>query len=240
MLDSDIEVKNDTVLQLIKYMKDNPAVARMTGKSIFNLGTNKGKVDRPTPQDRTFKKDNTTFIEGIYGRYECYYKTPFLEVGGYDNLFEYCGEGTDISVKFWRAGYPLGYDENILAYHNTEAPNSLRRSNPDKMANMYLSLFLVAYKYDVFDINNSPNFIKSSQERKNAYGDTLEFHAIVSAAKSFNWIAKNISKIKKSKEKIPNNYNFKPFDIFTDKEEIDKCLNAAKEKIKPFYKKVFN
>ena len=237
-LDSDIEFVPETAWGLISFMKDHPYAAKATGTSIFSSGDNKGKIDRPTKWDRIYNKYNTDFVEGIYGRYEIFYKTTFLNVGGYDELFEFCGEGTDMSIKMWRAGYPLAISKEIIAYHNSDAPESLRRSIPDKMAKMYLSLFLVAYKYDVSDVEESENFVNSYLERENAYGKTIEFHSIVSSAKSFEWVHKNYLNILKSKKNIPQKYKFKPFDVFSDKKLTNICLNNAKKAIKSSRKKV--
>lgn len=239
ILDSDIEVKNNTITRMIQYMKDHPLVARMTGKSIFSSGEKKGQVDRPTKWDRIYKQENTSFIEGIYGRFEIFYKTPFLEVNGYDEIFGACGEGTDISVKFWRAGYPLALDDTIIVYHNSDAPESLRRSDPDRMTSMYRSLFLVAYKYDVSDLSQSQHFIETHQERKAAYSEQTEFHAIVSTARSIEWFKNNYSKLINSKRLIPKIYDFKPFDVFSNQELLKKCLFNSETRIKPFYQKVY-
>ncbi len=224
---------------MIEYLKTYPMVARMTGKSIFASGNKKGEIDRPTKWDRKITEKGTVFIEGIYGRYEAFYKSAFLKIGGYDLIFGACGEGTDISVRFWRAGFPLGIDENIIAYHNTEAPESLRRADVDRMTTMYRSLFLVAYKYNVGDIQLSPNFIKSNQERYAAYGDTIEFHSIVSAARSIDWFKNNYQQLVEQKKKIPREFDFKPFDIFSDRKLLIQCLKEAKGRITTFYNKVF-
>lgn len=239
ILDSDIEIKPETIWQMIEYLKTHPRVARMTGKSIFASGSKKGEVDRPTKWDRKVTEKGTVFIEGIYGRYEAFYKSAFLKIGGYDLIFGACGEGTDISIRFWRAGFPLGIDENIVAYHNTEAPESLRRTDADRMTAMYRSLFLVAYKYDVGDIKLSPNFIKSNQERYTAYGESIEFHSIVSVARSIEWFKDNYQKLVDSKKHIPQDFDFKPFDIFTNISVLKDCLNQAKNNIKASYDKTF-
>ena len=238
-LDSDIEFKRETAQGLISFMRNHPRVARATGVTKFSSGEKKGKKDRPTKWDRIYRKYDTNFIEGIYGRYEIFYKTAFQNINGYDEIFEFCGEGTDISVRFWRDGYPLAIAKDVLAYHNSEAPESLRRSVSDKMQKMYLSLFLVAYKYDVTDINKSLNFVYSHREREKAYGDTLEFHSVVSAAKAFEWIRNNYVEIEKSKKKIPNLFDFKPFDVFTDEYLINECLEKSKNKLNPLWERVF-
>lgn len=238
-IDSDIEVQKKTLWQMINLFKNNPTIGRITGKTIFSSGSKKGEVDRPTRWDRTIIKNNTTYIEGIYGRYEAFYKSAFQKIGGYDPIFEFSGEGTDISVRFWRAGFPLGFGKDIIAYHNAEAPESLRRHDLIRMARMYRTLFLVAYKYDVRDPEFSPNFIKTFEERQATYGQATEFHAIISAAHSIDWFKKNYQEIVESKKKIPQEFDFKPFDIFTDKKLLEKCLDKAQSKILSSYQKVF-
>lgn len=238
-IDSDIEVKEDTIWSMIQYLKNNPRVAKMTGTSIFSSGAKKGEIDRPTKWDRTYEKYDTLFIEGIYGRYEAFYKTPFLKIGGYDEIFGFCGEGTDISIRYWRAGFPLGFSKETTAYHNSEAAESLRRMIPDKMTQMYRSLFLVAYKYDVKDSEVSKNFVKSHEERQGAYGLETEFHALVSAAQSIDWLKENYQRVKLSKSRAPREYDFKPFDVFTDIKLLESCLGQSKNEIEPFYNRVF-
>ena len=239
MLDSDIEIMPVTIGRMINYLKNHPTVSRLTGKTIFSSGENKGQIDRPTKWDRQVMIDRTNYIEGIYGRYEAFYKTPFLSIGGYDKIFDVCGEGTDLSIRFWRAGFPLAIDENIIAYHNTEAPESLRRTVINKMTAMYRSLFIVAYKYGVKELESSPNFVKSHQEREAAYGETIEFHSIVSAAESIEWFKKNYSDLVKSKKAVPKLFDFKPFDVFSDQKLFAQCINQALEINAKSYKKVF-
>ena len=238
-LDSDIEVKKETLWQMIDYLKNHPTAARITGKSIFSSGSKNGQIDRPTKWDRTFKKDETVYIEGIYGRYEAFDKSAFQTIGGYDPIFEFCGEGTDLSIRFWRAGFPLALAENISVFHNIEAGESLRRQNVERMTQMYRSLFLTAFKYDVSDIKLSPHFVESHGERQAAYGQTTEFYSIVAAAKSIEWFKKNYKRLLESKKNIPKDFDFKPFDIFTDENLLSVCLKKAKERISPYYQKAF-
>lgn len=238
-IDSDIAVQPNTIWSMIEYMQKHNRVARMTGKSIFTSGDNKGEIDRPSNWDRIYEKYDSKFIEGVYGRYEAFYKTPFLKLGGYDNIFKFCGEGTDLSVRYWRAGYPLGYNSETTAFHNNNAASSVRRAIKDKMTQMYRSLFLVSYKYDVGDPELSNNFINSHQERKAAYGDKTEFYSIVSAAESIEWFKNNAKEILKSKKRIPKKYDFKPFDVFSNLNLLNECLNDAKNVLSSSYKKVF-
>ena len=238
-VDSDIEVKPETILQMIQYLKDNPSVAKMTGTSIFSSGQHKGQADRPTKWDRMQKKGKTLYIEGIYGRYEAFYRTPFLKLGGYDDLFKYCGEGTDISIRYWRAGYPLGFAKEVTAFHNSEAAGSLRRAIPDKMTHMYRSLFLIAYKCEVDSIEFSPNFLASHAERRDAYGEATELHSIISSARSIEWFSQNIKQIKQSKRDNPKAYDFKPFDVFSKQTLFADCVEKAETRLSKYYKEVF-
>ena len=238
-VDSDIEVKPDTLWNMIKYLKDHPKAARITGTTIFSSGQNHGNVDRPSKWDRFYQKDDTFFIEGIYGRYEAFYKTPFLKIGGYDEIFEFCGEGTDLSVRYWRAGFPLAFSKETSAFHDSEASGSLRRLDSGRMTQMYRSLFLVAYKYGVNDIQLSPNFVKSHEERQEAYGNTTEFYSIVSGGESIDWFSHNIKRIQSSKKRIPRKFDFKPFDVFSNAEILNHCLSEAESLLSVYYKKVF-
>jgi glycosyltransferase involved in cell wall biosynthesis len=91
-VDSDVELMPETVWNLVGFLKDHADVAWVTGKSIFSSGPQKGKTDFPDPAlDRLYRQGGTAFAEAIKGRYGAFYKSPFLELHGFDPLFEFCG-----------------------------------------------------------------------------------------------------------------------------------------------------
>lgn len=235
LADSDIEVSEDAVDRLVAYMENNPTIARITGQSIFTNDT----IDRPTKWDRFHTIGDAVYAEGIFGRYELLYKGSFIAAGGYDPLFAFRGEGTDISIRYWRAGFPLGYCSEARVTHNEKAKASATRSRIDGITEMYRSLQIICFKYGVGDPESSTNFINSHLERNAAYGSSTEFYSIIAASKSYSWVAENYGKLLKRVKREPKEYDFKPFDVFTNRDLLSKCINSAELKIRPFYKKVF-
>ena len=229
-IDSDVILEKNSLLILIDSLKNYPDIA-MIGGTIMQEGV---KL-HPTKNDRLLSHGEVHLCEVIYSPYLALYKSVFFQVNGYDEIFENRGEGTDLSIKFWRAGFPIGRNLNSIVNHPSFKSE---RSSSNRIAEMYRSLFLVAYKYGI-SFEENPHFVEMYQERKEAYGEKCEFYVIYSAAKYLNWFAENIDKIKKSKNSIPNEYDFKPFDIFTKKDLLKSCLGEARSRIEPFYKKVF-
>lgn len=45
-------------------------------------------------------------------------------------------------------------------------------------------------------------------------------------------ISKSYSLIERSREKIPKVYDFKPYDVFSDKKLFLKCINKATKRLK--------
>ena len=54
-----------------------------------------------------------------------------------------------------------------------------------------------------------------------------------------NILAQQKKEIEKSKKKIPNLFDFKPFDVFTDEYLINECLEKSKNKLNPLWERVF-
>lgn len=229
-IDSDIILEKDSLNILLQSMKENPQVA-MFGGTIMQAG----KKLHPTKNDRLIRHGTIEYCEVIYSAYLCLYKSIFFKLGGYDEIFENRGEGTDLSIKFWRAGFPLARNLKSIVHHPLFKS---QRKSPDRIAEMYRSLFLVAYKYGI-NPNENPHLIEMYQERKEAYGETCEFYSIYATAKYLDWFVRNYQAIRKSKNNIPYDFDFKPFDIFSNKELLNKCLDKALERINPYYKKVF-
>jgi len=230
-IDSDIQLDRNSISILWQTMKEYPEAALFGGKIIQDK-----KQFHPTRHDRLLPKGDIVYCEVIYSAYLSLYKSIFLKLGGYDEIFGNRGEGTDLSIRFWRAGFPIVRNLNSVVSHPSFKP---QRKSPTKIAEMYRSLFLVGYKYGL-DPQKNPHFIEMYQERKDAYGETCEYFAIYSAVSYLDWFVKNYHQICKSQKNAPGLYDFKPFDIFTDKKLLNDCLNQAKERITPFYHKAFN
>lgn len=230
-VDSDIILEKNALSVLIKTARENPQSA-MFGGAIMQDSNQL----HPTKQDRLLSiKDNTFYCEVLYSAYLAFYKSAFSKVGGYDTIFENRGEGTDLSIKFWRGGFPILRDLNSIVHHPAF---KTQRKSPERIAEMYRSLFLVGYKYNI-QLEKNPHFIEMYQEREAAYGEACEFYTIYTFKLYYEWFCKNYRRIKDSQKNIPSLYDFKPFDIFTDKKLLEDCLASAEDRIRPFYKKVF-
>lgn len=228
--DSDIEVKKDTLWETILTFKNNPYAGLISGK-VFWKETK--KLDRPSKTDRFFKYKGHIFAEFSYGRYIACLKKCFFDAKGFDDkLFNMRGEGVDLSVKFWRAGYPLVYNPKIQVFHKKKAPFSVTRQIKEKDTLLFQSMILHSYKYNNWNLEKIPYLAISLNEwGRKLFGKYLPYKIIESAAKLIDWILENKNKIISSKKEIPKIFDFKPEDMFTDKKLVLECLKSAPARI---------
>lgn len=233
--DSDIEVEPLTIHNTLKALNDSESAAGMGGQVFWKKNNKKTtERDRPRKEDRILKIKNTKYVEAIYSRYFATYKDVFNKVGVYDEkVFNYRGEGSDLSIRYWQAGFPLSYEPKIKVYHVHEAPDSvaLRKTHPEfGVAKDYL---LLAYKYKMLDTDfvNFSKTVETNFTIKN-----------IGYLRLLQGIAKNLDFICDSKEiiktqKLTPKYNFKFLEIFSNKPLLLKCLKNAKIKLK-YLKKI--
>ena len=69
------------------------------------------------------------------------------------------GEGSDLSIRYWRAGYPLAYDSSIIVHHVFDTEGGIIRGVPHPEWGIAKDLLLLAYKYDLSSENK--NFINA-------------------------------------------------------------------------------
>ena len=120
--DSDMEVEFDTLINTLTYLKGHPTAAMVSGQIIWKGGQKSGELDRPRKEDRIKTVDGTDYIEAIYSRFFATYKSLFWQARGYDEeIFNMRGEGSDLSIKYWRSGFPLAYTDRIRVHHVHEA-----------------------------------------------------------------------------------------------------------------------
>lgn len=159
--DSDMEVEPETLDRAVASLGKNPTAAAVGGNVIWRGGEQDGAIDRPRPEDRLYTKGTTVYCEALYSRFIVTFRDVFVAVGGYDEVvFNMRGEGSDLSIRYWRAGYPLTYDTSIVVHHVYDAPDSaaIRVSHPEY--GIAKDLLLLAYKYGMLD-SAYPNFIKT-------------------------------------------------------------------------------
>ena len=229
-MDSDLTVNANAITLLIETMKNNPDIAMFAGKVMQD-----GRQLQPTKNDRILPKGSIHISEVQYGVFQATYKSIFNKVGGFDSIFEAHGEGSDLSIRYWRAGFPLGRNLSVIVHHPAFKPERILTS---RIKQVYKTLLLIAYKYDIAP-ELSPHLIEMYQERKAVYGETGEFNALFSFGSYFDWMNEKYSAIAKSKKNVPNSFDFKPFDVFSNQKALDKCLKGSVEKIKPAYLKIF-
>lgn len=238
--DSDMEVEPDTILNTIMAFKDHSKAAVVGGKVIWKGGPKNEMNDRPRVEDRMVQVDKTTYVEAIYSRYIAMYKEVFENIGGYDEeVFNMRGEGSDLSVRLWRGGYPLVYVESIIVHHVYDAPDSiaLRIEHPEW--GIAKDLLLLAYKYDILDEKYS-NFINTVSANFKTLGDMGYYTIIQGVAMNMDFIQAVKPFIDKQKEIMKSIYDFKFLEIFSDRELFNTCVFEAELRLKIMRENVFN
>jgi len=246
-LDSDIDIEKNTIILTINALKEHKTAAMVSGNVYWKQGNKIYELDRPRKHDRRLKIGKTTYIEMLHGRYTAFYKQAFLNVRGYDSkLFAMQGEGVDLSIKFWRNGYPLVHDNKIKVYHNREG--KVKKGsflyhgwNAGRNSKMFYSILTLIYKYNATNIDISKsNWAKTlNLESKINFGKSSEFTIISSLARILDKISRSYRLIEKSRRIIPNVYDFKPYDIFSEKKLFRDCVRTAEKRLSRFYSKVF-
>jgi len=228
--DSDIEVEPNTILNTIKALEQNKNIGGLGGQVIWKNGEKNGTLDRPRREDRTITIDNTTYIEALYSRYFATYKKVFLCVGGYDEkVFNMRGEGADLSIRYWRSGFPLGYDSAIITHHVFDTEGGIIRGVLHPEWGIAKDLLLLAYKYDLSsDDKNFINSVKSNFEKfpKDGY-----FQIIEGIKNNLQFIIDKKSVIDEQKKNMKPRYSFKFLEIFSDQELFNDCISKAKQLI---------
>lgn len=230
--DSDVKVEKDTLLQTFSTFQDNAFAGMVSGKVFWQ---EQKRLDRPSPTDRFFKYKGSIFAECFYGRYLACLKKAFFKVKGFDaQLFNMRGEGTDLSIKFWRAGYPLLFNPKIAVEHFREAPLSVTRKIAERNVLMFNSIMLLLYKYQS-NLKNSPYHSSSLYLwTKKLLGNSTPFLILESWAQSLEWTTKNYKNIKESREEVPKQYDFKPFEVCSQHNRalLNDCLKKAPRRLK--------
>lgn len=237
--DSDMEVESDTLINTLIYLKEHKAAAMVGGQVIWRGGEKDGQLDRPRKEDRMEKIEDTVYVEAIYSRYMATYKSIFWEVGGYDEeLFNMRGEGSDLSIKYWRSGLPLAYSEKIKVHHVHEVEATATRHINYPERGIIKDLIQLGFKYGL-GREESPNFAKTLNWLTEQCGDADKYIIIESIVELLPYFWENREKIEKSRNNIPNNYDFKFLDVFTKRELFLDCIKKAEERIISARKRAF-
>jgi glycosyltransferase involved in cell wall biosynthesis len=231
--DSDMEVESDTIINTINSLNTNKKVAGMGGQVVWKNGEKNGKLDRPRKEDRMLTVDGVTYIEALYSRYFATYKKVFFDVGGYDEqVFNMRGEGSDLSIRYWRAGYPLAYDEKIIVHHVFDTEGGIIRGVPHPEWGIAKDLLLLSYKYDLS--SDDKNFINSVKSNFEKFPEDGYFQIIEGIKNNLQFIIDKKPIIDEQKKNMKAKYDFKFLEIFSNKELFNECIDGAQQLLKNF------
>lgn len=236
--DSDIEIDKKTIFDTVFALKRCRTAGAIGGKVVWKGGDQHGTTDRPRKEDRMLRINGATYIEAIYSRYMSTFRDIFWKVGGYDEtVFNMRGEGSDLSIRYWRSGYPLVYEPSIRIYHLHDVSDSaaLRVEHPEW--GIAKDFFLLAYKYDMFG-DEYANFSKTIAANFNQFGEKACYRLLQGIAKYVDFIKKAREDIDRQK-KVKPRFDFKFLEIFSEKELFNKCISQAENFLLETRKRTF-
>jgi hypothetical protein len=184
-------------------------------------------------------KENTTLTEAIYSRFLVTYKDLFWAVGGYDEeVFNMRGEGSDLSIRYWRAGYPLAHEEKAVVHHVYDAPDAaaLRVDHPEW--GIAKDLLMLGYKYNMLD-DGFKNFMATVDINFSPLGSEGFYRLLQGIGRHYKEIvaAKPAIDVFRAKDKPA--YDFKFLEVFSDGELLDACLSEAPARLAQARKAAF-
>ncbi|MEK7165433.1 MAG: glycosyltransferase [Patescibacteria group bacterium] len=225
--DSDMEVEPETFINTLNSLKKHPTAAAVGGKVIWKGGEKNGQLDRPRPEDSTKTIGQTTYIEALYSRYLATYKDIFWQVGGYDEeVFNMRGEGADLSIRYWRAGFPLVYDTTVKVHHVHDAPESaaLRVAHPEW--GIAKDLLLLGYKYSMFGFT-CPNFSATIAANFRHLGSGGYYCLLEGIGKHMDFITTAKSRLDEFRQHDQPRYDFKFLEIISREDLFNQCVENA-------------
>lgn len=226
--DSDIEVEKETLKEVVVAFQKHPKTAMLMGKAVWRGGEKDGQNDRPRIEDRILEYRGTKFVEAIYGRFMATYKDLFWQVGGFDEeLFNMRGEGSDLSIRYWRSGAPLVFEPKVKTHHVFGASDAITRNIAHPERGIIRDLVVLGFKYGL--IGKDGNFAKTLVWLKKWYGESDKYAIIESVVELLPYFVKNWEKIKESKKAVPNKYDFKFLEIFSDRKLFERCVDSYDE-----------
>jgi len=237
--DSDMEVEKDTILNTLIALESHKTAGAVGGQVIWRTGNKDGQHDRPRKEDRMVTVGETTYAEAIYSRYIATYKEVFNKVGGYDDVvFNMRGEGSDLSVRYWRAGFPLVYDESLIVHHVHEVEGGIIRNVTHPEWGIAKDLLLLAYKYDISD-DKYKNFVDTVKANFEKFGQEGYYRIIEGIGQNLDFICQAKPILDGAKQKMKPEYDFKFLEIFSEKELFNQCVKAAESKLANIRTEIF-
>lgn len=231
--DSDMEIEPHTLQHTVQYLATHPSVAAVGGTVLWQGGKKDGSVDRPRKEDRQHKAGNTRFVEALYSRYLATYAAVFWKVGGYDErVFNMRGEGSDLSIRYWRSGYPLAYSPALVVHHVHDAPDSiaLRIQHPEQA--IAKDLVLLAYKYDISG-NGWKNFIHTVAANFVPLGEIGYYEFLQGVTQHYDLLVRSKPTLDHFKAQDKPLFHFKFLEIFSQPKLVKRCTSTAQKRLQP-------
>jgi glycosyltransferase involved in cell wall biosynthesis len=230
--DSDIELQIDTLRNTLNYLKTHEKAAMVGGNVRWKDGADDGKLDRPRVEDRIKEVDGTHYIEALYSRFVATYKSVFWQAGGYDEqLFNMRGEGSDLSIRYWRNGFPLTFNPDITVFHVEEATDAVTRQIQKPEQGIVRDLVQLLYLYNN-SRDESPNFSKTLQWLTDRFGSWDKYVILEDVVNLLPYFCEQKQKLDEKRTQLPQTYHFSFLDVFTKVAEFQDCLEKASERLK--------
>jgi glycosyltransferase involved in cell wall biosynthesis len=226
--DSDMEVEKNAILEAVGALEIHTKAAMIGGTVLWLGGPHDGEKDRPRIEDRMFIQDDTTYTEAIYSRFIATYKDVFQAVGGYDEeIFNMRGEGSDLSIRYWRAGYPLAYEESVIVHHVHDVPDAAAVRVPHPEWGIAKDLVLLGYKYDMFN-DGYKNFMATVDIDFSPLGAEGYYRLLQGIGRHYEDLIAVKPALDRFRASDTPVYDFKFLEVFTNNEMLDACLGEAK------------
>ncbi len=230
--DSDMEPEKYTLLTAIQSLKMHDTAAMVGGNVIWKGGPQNAKKDRPRPEDRMLRKGNTAYIEALYSRFIITYKKVFDEVGGFDEIvFNMRGEGSDLSIRYWRAGFPLTFDDGIVVHHVHDVPDAAAVRVNHSEWGIARDLLLLGYKYGMLE-NEPQEFATTVAMNFAPLGTLAPYRMLQGIGNNLQMIVDAKPVLDEFRKNDKPMYDFKFLEIFSNTVLFEECIVTSAEKIR--------
>ncbi len=137
VLDSDVEVYEGTIEQLIAALKNNPAIALCAPKLIYANGKHQITTDIfPTifrkivryfflkqieaREESSNNLSSPVEVDYAISAFWMVRRDIFNKIGFLDENIFYSPEDVDFCLRIWKAGYHILYDPSVTSVHHTQ------------------------------------------------------------------------------------------------------------------------
>ena len=168
------------------------------------------------------------------------YKEIFDRVGGYDEkVFNMRGEGSDLSTRYWRSGFPLAYNLNAKVHHH-EVDKGIGSTAEHPEWGVAKDYLLLGYKYGNYETEETKYFSSTIGKNMTNYDKNSHFRILQGIAKHYDLIVNSKKILDKQKKDMRPEYDFNFMEVFSDQKRLKKCIDEAEKKLKNIRNKTFN